>query len=275
MEHLPNAVPPMIFKAAVLAGERPGGSDFSRELQLPASVLVDVAGKTSVARVIETLESSQSVKGGLLCGPSEDIYLANPEFRRVLENSAFHWLAPETGPSASALAAIKQLDHFPALVTAADHALLTAEMVDDFCSRARQLEVDVVVGLVPYALVQSAFPESKRTVSRFSNGRYCGSNLFAILTPKGAAAPAFWSQLEAERKRPWRMASKIGAGTLMRYLLGRLSLENAMNSLSEIMGCTVGSVIIENPRAAVDVDSVDDLRLAEKLLLADQGMAVK
>ena len=259
-----------MYKAAVLAGERPGGSDFSRELQLPASVLVDVAGKTAVARVIETLELSKSVSGGLLCGPAEDVYRANPEFRQILENTAFDWLAPATGPSASAVAAIKQLDHFPTLLTAGDHALLSAEMVDDFCTEAGQLDVDVVVGLVPYALVKTAFPQSKRTVSRFSNGQYCGSNLFAILNPKGAAGPVFWRQLEAERKRPWRMASKIGAGTLMRYLLGRLSLENAMNSLSGMMGCKVGYVVIENPRAAVDVDSVEDLKLAQQLLLADQ-----
>ena len=52
------------FKAVVLAGERPGGSDFSRALGLPASVLVDVAGKSAVARVIEALESSDWVDGG-------------------------------------------------------------------------------------------------------------------------------------------------------------------------------------------------------------------
>ena len=46
------------FAAVVLAGERPGGSDFSHELGLPASVLVDVAGKSALARVIEALELS-------------------------------------------------------------------------------------------------------------------------------------------------------------------------------------------------------------------------
>ena len=35
-----------MFSAVILAGERPGGSAFARELGLPASVLVNVAGKT-------------------------------------------------------------------------------------------------------------------------------------------------------------------------------------------------------------------------------------
>jgi len=54
------------------------------------------------------------------------------------------------------------------------------------------------------------------------------------------------------------------------YLLGRLTLEKALNVLSRSMGCSVGYVLIDNPRAAVDVDSVSDRDLAEKILLEDQ-----
>jgi hypothetical protein len=263
------------FKAVVLAGERPGGSDFSRALGLPASVLVDVAGKSAVARVIEALESSDSVEGGVLCGPARNIFQGNPEFHQTLNDTAFHWLAPETGPSASALAAVKCLDYFPLLLTAGDHALLSAEMVDDFCSRAGQLDADVVIGLVPYALVKAAYPESKRTVSKFSDGQFCGSNLFALLTSQGAAGPVFWSQLEADRKRPWRMARRLGAGLLLRYLFRRLTLESALQSLSDAMGCRVGHVLIDNPRAAIDVDSLADRDLAENILLSDQNLVDK
>jgi molybdopterin-guanine dinucleotide biosynthesis protein A len=258
------------FTATVLAGERPGGSEFSRELGLAASVLVDVAGKSALARVIEALESCESVKGGVLCGPAENIFRKNPEIQQILEGSSFSWMAPETGPSASALAAVERMNSFPTLLTAGDHALLSAELVDFFCSRACELDADVVVGLVPYSIVKAAFPESKRTVLKFSNGQYCGSNLFAVLTSKGKAGPAFWSQLEADRKRPWRMASKAGIGMLLKYLFRRLSLESALDSLSRAMGCRVAFVLIDNPRAAVDVDSVADRDLAVKILGSDQ-----
>lgn len=274
-DRAPSSPPQARFKAVVLAGERPGGSDFSRALGLPASVLVDVAGKSAVARVIGALESSDSVEGGLLCGPAENIFRDNPEFRQALNNTAFNWLAPATGPSASALAAVKRLDSFPLLLTAGDHALLSAEMVDDFCARAVQLDADVVIGLVPYALVKAAYPESKRTVSKFSDGRYCGSNLFALLTPEGAAGPEFWGQLEADRKRPWRIARRLGAGLLLCYLLRRLTLESALQSLSDAMGCKVGHVLIDNPRAAIDVDSLADRDLAENILLSDQNLVEK
>ena len=261
------------FSAVVLAGERPGRSDFSRELDLPASVLVNVAGKSALARVIEALESSESVEAGVLCGPAENVFQENPEFQQILEGSSFRWMAPKMGPSASALAGIEQLNSFPTLLTAGDHALLTAGLVDDFCTRALDLDVDVVFGLAPYSVVQAAFPESKRTVLKFSDGQYCGTNLFAILGPAGKAGPAFWSRVEADRKRPWRMVRRMGLGVglsmLLRYLLGRLTLDSVVDSLSRVMGCRVGCVLIDEPRVAVDVDSVADRDLAERVLLAE------
>jgi molybdopterin-guanine dinucleotide biosynthesis protein A len=261
------------FSAVVLAGERPGRSDFSRELDLPASVLVNVAGKSALARVIEALESSESVEAGVLCGPAENVFQENPEFQQILEGSSFRWMAPKMGPSASALAGIEQLNSFPTLLTAGDHALLTAGLVDDFCTRALDLDVDVVFGLAPYSVVQAAFPESKRTVLKFSDGQYCGTNLFAILGPEGKAGPAFWSRVEADRKRPWRMVRRMGLGVglsmLLRYLLGRLTLDSVVDSLSRVMGCRVGYVLIDEPRVAVDVDSVADRDLAERVLLAE------
>jgi molybdopterin-guanine dinucleotide biosynthesis protein A len=257
------------FSAVVLAGERPGGSDFSRELGLVASVLVDVAGTSALARVIGALESSESVTGGVLCGPVEGIFRENSEFRKILDDSSFQWIPPQTGPSASALAGLEHLNQYPALLTAGDHALLTGAMIDDFCSRVSDLEFDIAFGLVPYSIVKEAYPETRRTVLKFSNGEYCGSNLFAILTPRGKAGPALWSQLEADRKRPWRMVRHGGIGMLVKYLLGSLSLESALGTLSRAMGCRVGYVLIDNPRAAIDVDSVADRDLAQKILLGD------
>jgi molybdopterin-guanine dinucleotide biosynthesis protein A len=257
------------FAAVVLAGERPGGSKFSRELGLVSSVLVDVAGKSALARVIGALESSQSVTGGMLCGPAEDIFHNHSEFQDILKDSSFQWMPPQSGPSASALAALERMEQFPALLTAGDHALLTGAVIDDFCSRASELDFDIVFGLVPYAVVREAWPETKRTVLKFSNGEFCGSNLFAVLTSRGKAGPALWSQLEADRKRPWRMVRHGGFGMLLKYVLGQLSLESALETLSSAMGCRVGYVLIDNPRVAIDVDSVADRDLAEKILLGD------
>jgi hypothetical protein len=62
------------------------------------------------------------------------------------------------------------------------------------------------------------------------------------------------------------MARRIGAGVLLRYLGGRLGADEALDRLGELAGCRLAWIEVTDPRAAVDVDSVDDHALAEKLL---------
>ena len=273
------------FRSVILAGERPGGSPISHAFNVPASVMVPVAGQPSLARVMQAIETSQRASGGIICGPAADVVSGSEELQGVLKNPGFEWLAPAEGPAASALSALEKLDHFPALLTAGDHALLTAEIVDSFCSLAIshcsadgreqtpsphtdvETGYDLVIGFVPYALVKAAWPKSRRTVLKFSNGQFCGSNLFAIMTPKGRKALAFWRQAEVDRKHPWRIARRFGFMALLLYLFRRLSLEDTLGGLSKAAGCRIGHVKVEFARAAVDVDSIEDQKLAEKILL--------
>lgn len=258
--------PSMPWPAIVLAGERPGGNALARALQLPASVLAPIAGKACLARVITTLRVCQSIDGGLLVGPAADIVKDNDIVRELLAIGDFRWLEPMSGPSASALRAAGALRHYPVLLTTGDHALLEAGVVDRFCAAAAASGADFVVGLVPHALVRGRFPYSRRTVLRFRNGAWCGANLFALRTHAGRHALELWQALEVDRKRPWRMASRLGFGFLLRYLGGSLSLSDALATLSARAGCRIAHVVVESARAAVDVDSSADLALAEEVL---------
>jgi len=272
------------FRSVILAGERPGGSTLSHTFNVAASVMVPVAGKPALWRVMQAIEDSQLSGGGIVCGPSADVMAASEELKNLLSKPAFEWLAPAVGPASSALAALQKAGQFPALLTAGDHALLTGEIVDDFCRQSLSLEpnqdsrrkdsstsavdpgYDLVIGFVPYTLVKAAWPESRRTVLKFSNGKYCGSNLFAIMTPQGRKALEFWRQAEADRKHPWRIARRFGFKALLLYLLRRLSLEDALRGLSAAAGCRIGHVKVNFARAAVDVDSIEDQQLAERVL---------
>lgn len=255
------------FRSVILAGERPGGSALSQAFNLPSSVMVPVAGKPCIQRVIEAIKDSEWAQGGLICGPTPDVLEKSEDFQQLLKDPCFKWHPPATGPALSAFQAVKTLSHYPTLLTAGDHALLTGEIVDHFCSQVQAMsEYDFVIGFVPHPLVQAAFPESKRTVLKFSDGGYCGSNLFAILNPNGMKALSFWRQAEADRKHPWRVARRFGVVALLRYLLKRLSLTDALDSLSEASGCAIGFVKVNFARAAVDVDSVEDQILAEHIL---------
>ena len=129
---------------------------------------------------------------------------------------------------------------------------------------------DVAVGLAPYALVRASFPEMKKTVLRFSDGEYCGCNLFAFLTPAGRAMADRWREVEQQRKSPLKVIRMLGWSALLRYRLGLLSLDAAMELLSRRFKLRLVAVRMPFADAAVDVDSVDDHRLVEARLTASR-----
>jgi hypothetical protein len=260
---------PPRLQAVVLAGERPGGNALARSHGVAAGVLVEVRGRSCLARVLAALRASARIGGGVVVGPDAAIVAGDTALRGLLEAGDYRWLPPADGPSASAMAGADALGRYPLLLTAGDHALLTPAIVDDFCARAGTVAADVVIGLVPWTRVHAAWPESRRTVLRFADGACCGSNLFLLRTPRAIEALTFWRALERERKRPWRIARGIGYGTLLRYLAGRLDRGEACARLSARAGAAVACITIDEPRAAVDVDSAADHALAERILAHD------
>ncbi len=255
----------MTLPVIVLAGERPGGNPLAQALGKEAGILVDVAGRSCVSRVLEALKTASSISGGIMVGPQPEV-AELPEMRQLLDSYELRWLPPATGPAESAQLALEQTAARPVLITSADHALLTPEIIDEFCARALSSTADFVVGLVPHPVVASAFPESKRTLLKFADGTYCGSNLFMVRSAAGDRIVDFWRTMQSHRKRPWRMATELGVVTLIRYIMGNLPLEAALQRISALAGCQAGFVELPIARAAVDVDSLADHALAEQVL---------
>lgn len=74
-------------------------------------------------------------------------------------------------PSRSADSGLKQIpDNVSVLVTTADHALLTSQIVQQFLQRSIATTADATVGIVRQEQIAAAFPESKRTVIRLRDG---------------------------------------------------------------------------------------------------------
>ena len=75
-----------------------------------------------------------------------------------------------------------------------------------------------------------------------------------------------WRRVEQERKRPWRLVRAFGWQPLLAYLLGRLTLDDAMARASGFIGARLAAVVLPHPEAAIDVDKPADLDLVETIL---------
>ncbi len=253
------------YHALVLAGRR-GTSDPLDQLQTGTHpALIDVVGVPMLLRVIRSLRESERI-GPIAISIDAVSALTNPELEA--NHELVHHQSLDS-PSRSVRDALSGFGAgHPVLVTTADHALLTPEIIADFLDRADASRVDLAVGVVEQSVIQSAYPQTTRTYLRFREGSYSGANLFAFRTPRAALAAEFWVKAEQFRKRPWRLASVFGPVSLLLFALRRLSFDAALERGSAAIGCRVGAVRLPFAEAAIDVDRPSDLELVSKILAA-------
>ena len=245
--------------ALVLAGSRPGAPDPVAAAEGVAhKALVDVGGMPMLARVLRSLREA-----GI-----EHIAVAadHPEVLSLAYAFSAIPVPPGAGPSASVARGFATMGP-PLLVTTADHALLRPQWVADFVADAPD-EADVAMLLARREDVERAVPGTRRTWLRFADSAWSGCNLFLLNSSRAERAIATWEAVEAERKRPWKIAARLGVGTLVSYLLGRLALTEAVARLGDRVKLEAAIVTARDGLAAVDVDKPEDLAEVRRILAA-------
>jgi hypothetical protein len=184
----------------------------------------------------------------------------------VKKESGIVVIPSESSAPLSAIVAIKKHATFPVLLTTADHALLTPEMIDYFCEEAARNGADFSAGLTRAEVILEAYPHSVRTFFKFGKDRVSGCNLFALINENGLRILEKWQYLEQSRKKPWRLVAAFGPLALIRFVLGTLSLNGVFRIVSDQLGFTAKPILLPFAEAAIDVDKPSDLELAEAIL---------
>ena len=123
------------------------------------------------------------------------------------------------------------------------------------------------MALAPHDLVREAYPRTRRTVLKFSDGRFCGCNLFAFLTPRGREMV---KHLATGRERPQEAHPRHRPRRLGRD--GALRARHAeprgsaFAGISRQTGIAASVVTMPFAEAAIDVDSVADLELVRAIV---------
>ena len=248
--------------AIILAGDRGPGDPLAAATGKPGKALVEIAGRSMLVRVLDAVAGMRDIGRIVPVCPAGNAYreVLGPEYARER-------VEPRKGPAGSVAAALERFDpDRPVLVVTADHPLLRSDWLEEFADRAAATSADAVVGVVDHESVIARFPGHRRTRYRFADGSVCGTNLFWFAGGRAKRAAEVWRSFEADRKRPWKIVARMGPGVLAKYLLGRLTLSGAAEALSQRLGVRVAAVRIDEPAAAVDVDSAADLELVSALI---------
>ncbi len=260
------------FTGIVLAGSRGAADALAGVWGDTHRAMVDVGGTPMLLRVIRALRRSKSV-GPLHVSIDESSILEDhPELGPLVASGEIQIHPCASSPSRSVREILDTLEPGTrALLTTADHALLTPEMLDQFAAAATDA-ADVYVAMVTRTNLTRHYPESVRTYIPLRGEAYSGANLFAFCNDEARRAVDFWIRAETLRKRPWRLVATFGLTTLLLFALRRLDLEAAFTRASRVIGARVRATIMEQPEAAIDVDRPSDVATAEEILQAREGL---
>lgn len=243
----------------ILAGSRSGRPDPVAEAEGTShKALVQIAGQPMLVHVVVALRDAGIQRLAVAANDPLVVQLAEELDCEIVPAAA--------GPSASVAAGFERLGA-PMLVTTSDHALLRPTWIRQFLESA-PTEADVAILLAQREAIERAMPGSQRTYLRFADGHWSGCNLFLLASGQASAAIETWKMVEADRKRPWRIAARLGAGMLVSYVLGRLTLDAAIIRLGGRVGVEARLVAAQDGLAAVDVDKPRDLADVRTIMAA-------
>lgn len=246
----------MTLDAVVLAGSRPGAPDPVADAEGVAhKVLAPLAGRTLLEHVVRALGEA---------GVSRiAVSASNPAVEAEARRLGVELMPTARGPSESVALAFERFGA-PLLVTTGDHPLLDPAWVTELVA-GTPAEADVSLMLARRDRVELAAPDTRRTWLSFADGQWSGCNLFLLAAPSAERAIAAWRQVEADRKRPWRIARRLGIGTLWSYWRRKLTLAEAVARFGRSLGVAAILVPASDGRAAIDVDKPADLALVRRL----------
>jgi GTP:adenosylcobinamide-phosphate guanylyltransferase len=250
------------WTAVVLAASRGPNDPMAKAYGVPHKCIIPIAGKPMLARVVQALSQSDLVSRISISIESATII----EQALGPDASIVNWVRSDRSAPLSAIAAIQVQSAYPVLITTGDHPLLTPEMVRVTCQQAARLKADITVGLATAETITAAYPQTKRTYFSLGGDRVSGCNLFTVHSKKGLRLLETWSDLEKNRKKPWKLVFAFGLRPILLYMCNRLTLARAFEIVSRKLGIKVVANILPFAEAAIDVDKPADKELVESIL---------
>jgi GTP:adenosylcobinamide-phosphate guanylyltransferase len=227
-----------------------------------SKALLPVAGKSMLQWVLEALAAARSIGRVVVVGPRTD--LPFPRELHYLEGGGDYLANLRAG-------ARRLLELDPGverlLVVSADIPALTSEHVDWIVSQAQAGDHDLCYCVIDRRAMEAAFPGCRRTFYRFRDREVCGGDLAVVRTSIFAGDSRIWQKLTEARKSRWRTAAAIGPVVLLRFLLGRLSIDEVVRVASRRLGIRGRALDCPFPEAGMDVDKPFQRDLVEEALL--------
>ena len=259
--------------ALVMAASRQGVADPVAKLQNKShKCLVKIDGIAMIERVVQTLLDSECFERILISIEDENVLQDLTSARHWLKDGTIE-VIPSSGNLTDSLDSVTKTINqpLPLVITTADNALHTPELIRDFVSAFTHGAGDIAVAVTRESTVLAEYPAGEFGFFRFRDGGYSFCNLFGVSQAKGLEAAKVFRTGGQFRKRPWRMLKIFGVLTLILYKFRLLKLDGFARRITRILGITIDLIRLPYAFGPIDVDNPKTFDFSERVLRERPG----
>jgi GTP:adenosylcobinamide-phosphate guanylyltransferase len=247
----------------ITAGGRPGPDDsLYPYTQGQPKALLDMAGQTMLERVVAGLQASRYVDDIVVVG-LEEADIQKLQFRRPISHLPNHGSLVQNALAGVAWARKNRPTATELLLSSADIPLLTGPLVDSLVESCRPFDHILYYLMATQETMEKRFPGSKRTFVPLADARIAGGDIFLVQPHIVDGNQELWDTITNARKHAWKLARIVGFGTLLKYLLRRLSIADLEKIGLRLLGNPVKIIFTPHAELVMDADKpyqVDLLR---------------
>jgi len=239
------------FDAVVLAAGRLAAQEAKRAgVELKA--LARVGDSTPLHAIVGALRTSRSVARVIVVSPGA--------IHGTLQDVDV-WVDERASGEENVLAGLHAVLTPRAIVTASDAPFVEGTHVDDFLDRIPG-NADFAYPVFRSDEFLSEFPQGRSRFAKvgsalWTGGSLCVMNVALALQHAGLIRRGFRA-----RKSQLAMASLLGADCVLRYVTGRLEIEDIERRIGRLTGGRAAAIRGAHPALAMDCDSARDIAYA-------------
>ncbi len=242
------------MKAIVMAGGTPSPDDpLYPYTQGKPKALLDIAGQPMLQWVLDAIDQAHRIDEVLIFGTDLQAY----PWR--LQKPA-RWRPDRGSMVQNILAGLEEIGHHApqdawVMLISGDVPTVTGPILDWVAAHAQHFPtVDVIYHVVTREVMERRFPGVRRTYLRLRDVEVCGADVNLVRVRVGQREDDLWERLYAARKSPLKQAALIGWSTLIKILLRRLTLAEAVAEVSQRLNLPGIAAVAPYAEIAMDVD---------------------
>jgi len=255
----------MALDVVLPAGGRISGS-FAELAGTDVKALIKLGGKSVVERTVQCLREAGVDGRMVLVGPQE---VAADAAGKLVDA-----VVPEVGSGPdNIMAGLQYLQDTgttgKTLIANTDLPFLTPESVRRFLEACPE-DLDLCAPVISKEDFERHYPGMRTAFVPLKDGLYTMGCLFLVSPTAISDNRQHIDMVFEARKSQFRMASLLGFGFVMRFLLHRLSIPDIEHRCTSMLGCSVGAVLTSDANLAFDLDTQAECEYACQHFISSQ-----